>query len=147
MILAQKNIRYLLLSIIICYLLFYVLISKFKIVHIENLSSIRYVVILIFFAGIISSYFLFNKELQMKWVFYEIFGIALILFCITSIFVFNVEDLFFWDTEKELHKQFFKFSFELLGWNYILALPYLILIIFECSILLQNRNRLDKKIP
>jgi hypothetical protein len=143
MILSQKNIRYLLLGICFLYALLYVYILKSKAINIENLVMIKYVAITVFIVSLGASIFLIKRDINKAWLFYEVMGIALILFFLTSVFVLNVEDIFFWDSRKNLNKQFFTFSFSIYGWNYILAIPYLILLICESSFF-YNRSRNKK---
>lgn len=140
MIVVQKKIRYLIISLLCIYTALYIVISKFKVIGIEDLTIVMGVLIFLYIAGIILSYIFFNKDLPIKWLIYEMIGFALISFFIASVFVLKIQDIFFWNSQKEHYNTFFKFSFEILGWNYILAIPYLIVLIIECSSLLNSRK-------
>jgi len=131
MILTQKKIRTLLLLIIIVYVLLYLLISKFKILDIGDLYIVKYVVIGIYVISLISSFVLIKKKMKITMICYCLIGIALMLFFLSSVFVFKIEDVFFWDTRSYANKEFFDFAFMIFGCNYILAIPYVLLIISE----------------
>lgn len=142
MIFSQRSIRYFILIIVLLYSIIYLLVSKSNWISILNLVLIRELSIFIFLASIFLSFFLIDKELPKKWIAYQVSGIILIMFSIMSVFIFFVEDLFFWDSNKEQNKYFFYYSFEILGWNYILAIPYLLLLIFECSFLFARSKKI-----
>lgn len=133
MILTQKKIRILLLLIIIVYVLLYVLISAFNILNVDDLYTIRNIVLSIFTISLICSFILLSKKMKISMIFYCICGMALMLFFISSIFILKIEDLFFWDIKRYQNKEFFDFAFLLLGCNYILAIPYVVLLISEIA--------------
>lgn len=137
MILSQKHIKYLLLAICLVYSAFYLLILKSSIIRIQNLVIVEYLSICIYVIALVIAILLMSKNASIAWTVYKVIGIALILFFLFSIFVLKVEDIFFWDIQKSHYEQFFKFSFLVLGWNYLLAIPYAILLIIE-GVLLFN---------
>ena len=138
MILLQKKIRKLLFIVAITYITVYLLISRFRILTIENIYIFKYVIIGIFFISMSFSVFLI-KSMKPILVGYSMIGIALILFLISSIFIFKIQDLFFWDAKRTENREFFDFAFMILGCNYILAIPYLLLLISEIAFIRSNR--------
>jgi len=101
------------------------------------LVIVEYLSICIYVIALVIAILLMSKNASIAWTVYKVIGIALILFFLFSIFVLKVEDIFFWDIQKSHYEQFFKFSFLVLGWNYLLAIPYAILLIIE-GVLLFN---------
>lgn len=140
MIVIQKKIRYLILSILSLYIFLYLIVSKFNVIGIEDLDIVIGVSVIVYVCGVILSYIFFNKNLSVLWLIYEVVGFALISFFITSVFVMKIEELFFWHSQKEQHETFFNFAFDIFGWNYILAIPYLILLIIESSFMFNSRK-------
>lgn len=132
MILVQKKIRITLGLIILMYLLAYFLIYNFRVFNIETLYILKYLVISVFIVSFVACCMFLPKMTIIKSG-YSIVGIGIILFFLGSIFVFKIEDIFFWDPGRDKNREFFDFAFLLVGCNYVLALPYVALIISEIA--------------
>jgi len=131
MIITQGPLKKILLLNALIYTAMYLAIYKsFKI---ENLYIVKYVVIGVFVVSLIVSCICLFRQMKIGVFCYCLIGMALILFFISSIFIFKVEDLFFWDIQKYKNREFFDFSFFLLGCNYVAAIPYLLLILGEIA--------------
>jgi hypothetical protein len=83
------------------YALLYVYILKSKAINIENLVMIKYAVITVFIVALGTSLFLIKRSISKLWLLYEVIGIALILFFLTTVFVLDVEDIFFWGQQEK----------------------------------------------
>lgn len=130
MIIIQKSIRELLLFIILIYILMYLVIYNSKILKIENLYILKYIVIIV---SLFFSCVRLFRQMKIGVFCYCIVGIALMILLISSIFIFQVEDVFFWDAGKYKNREFFDFAFLLLGCNYLAAIPYFLLILSEIA--------------
>jgi hypothetical protein len=128
---------------IICtfYILLYFLTYQKSIINIDNLSIVKTISISVLTMGFLISLFFMEKKIPVLLVIYSVCAIALILFLITTIFILKVQGLFFWEADRIKQAEFFKFSFFLSGWIYILAIPSLIVLIVESSVLF-NSNRI-----
>ncbi len=140
MIIGQRNIVYILLIVLGIYLCSYTFILYSKAIDISNLTRIKYFAITVFSIAFVASLILMKKEKNIWLTIYETVGLMLILFFILSIFIFKIEDIYFWDVNKMKHKDFFKFSFDLLGYNYLFSLPYVVLLICEFTFLFRRYN-------
>lgn len=143
MILGQKNIRYLLFGLVLIFTTLYFFILKLNIVSIEELSKIQFFSITLSLIGWLLGIVLVEK-INRIWLLYQVIGIGLIIFLILSVFILKVEDIFFWNAKKNEYQGFFDFCIFLYGWNYALAFPYLLLLMFECAILYQSTKNKNK---
>ena len=142
MLLYKKKILYLIAFALGIYFLFYVGILEFKLISINTLVTVKYFVISFMLLCILLAVFILwkTKKSLLKFL-YLIISFSLIFFFVSSIFTFKTEDLFFWKKNKQLADEFFKFSFWMLSMNYILAIPYLVIIISEIFFLIKYRVR------
>jgi len=140
MLVKTKGIAQLMGAVLSIYLFLYVGIAEFNIIGINNLRVIKYVVPIIVLVTLIVLVAKFWKRLTRVRFFYIILSSFLILVFISSIFVFKIEDLFFWNDKRRQATDFFEFSRFLLGLNYILALPYLGILILETVFIINSRR-------
>lgn len=131
MVLFQRNIIVIILSVIVIYVLIYLGVLKLQWLNIRNLYSIKYLVIALLVSGLVAISLVLWKKVSVLSFFYLLMVSFLILFFVSSIFVFKIEDLFFWNEHQKKSRRFLHFSYWMLGTNYILSLPYFIFFVAE----------------
>lgn len=132
MVLFEKKWVLFLFVILFMYGCLFLAIKEFKLLNITNLRLAKYFTISVIFISVIFVIrSLSNSGDTPLKIVYKSCVIVLFLFLITSIFIFKLEDLFFWDKQKELSQDFFKFSFEISGWNYLLGFMYVFFFLAE----------------
>jgi|GEM_PF-1767739 len=132
MLLYKKNILYLILFTLLVYFLFYVSVLSFKLISINSLVIVKYFIIaFMLLCLLLAIKLLWSTKKSLLGFSYLMITFFFILFFISSIFTFKIEDIFFWSKNKGIANEFFRFSFWMLGMNYIFALPYLIVLIIE----------------
>lgn len=134
MIFSQIKLRLLFLILIIVFTTVY-LSARFQMIDISLLLAIEYFAILFCLLSWLLGIFFMYKNVNKLWLIYEILGIGLMIFFIMSIFILKIEDLYFWNENKELYKSFFSFSFSVYGWDFILFFPFVILLVCEAFVL------------
>jgi len=118
----------------------YLAVVKFELINIDNLILVKYFVITLLVSGLVAiSIILFWSKESLWHFFYLLLVSFLMLFFVSSIFVFKIEDIFFWNEQKKLSKDFFSFSYWMLGMNYILGLPYFIFLLAEIIFFVKKR--------
>jgi hypothetical protein len=139
MLLYKKKLLYLIALAFGIYFLFYVGMLEFKLISINTLVTVKYFVITFILLCILLAVCILwkTKKALLKFL-YLIISFSLILFFVSSIFIFKTDDLFFWRKNKELADEFFKFAFWMLSMNYILALPYLVILVIEIAFLIKH---------
>jgi len=140
MVFFQRTILYIYLSAIVIYIMLYLAVVKFELINIDNLILVKYFVITLLVSGLVAiSIILFWSKESLWHFFYLLLVSFLMLFFVSSIFVFKIEDIFFWNEQKKLSKDFFSFSYWMLGMNYILGLPYFIFLLAEIIFFVKKR--------
>lgn len=135
MIFRQKSILVILLAVLFICVLSYEYVVYNDEIYRKCLSSIMYYALSVFSIAYVLCLFLMKKWQNIWLNLYVSVGLLLILFFILSIFILKINDLFFWEADRLIQKEFFKFSFNLIGYNYLLAIPYLVLLICESAFL------------
>lgn len=141
MLLNKKITIYLLRLVLVVYVMFYLCVLKIQLLNINNLKIAKFFVLFFMpLAWLTIVKFSWSKKESMRRLFYLTIASFLVLFFISSIFIFKIEDIFFWHENKKIANEFFKFSFWMLGMNYIFALPYLGFLVTEITFFLSHKN-------
>lgn len=122
------------------YSLIYVGTIQFGWFDIDNLTNLKYLVWSVVITSLLGIGRMVSGAGSMFKVFYIIFAAFLILFFVSSIFVFKISDIFFWSDNRDRAEAFFAFSDWMLGVNYVLFIPYVFLVFAELIFLGRQRN-------
>jgi hypothetical protein len=134
MILSQRKLRILICIVILIYFILYILVRYSGLFSIENLDMIKYITFFVFITAFLYAIVVIDKKIAIVYILYNVIGTFLFLFLISSVFTFKIADLFFW-TALEINKMSFnKFNSVIIGYNYVFAIPYLVLLICEFSV-------------
>ncbi|OSZ78056.1 hypothetical protein CAP35_07265 [Chitinophagaceae bacterium IBVUCB1] len=133
MVIIQKNIVSIFLVTALLSVLIFLGIKK-ELINLEWVHLLRYYVLLIMIGSLIIVFVRYYKHSDWLTLIYILLCTLLIQFFILSVFVLKVSDVVFWQKNNPNVSEFLVFSEEMYGWNYILAIPYLIILILEVCI-------------
>jgi hypothetical protein len=140
MILNNRRVIVLLVGVTGIYGLIYLGTLTFGLFDIDNLTYIKYFVWCLLIISPLATTRMISRGGSIFRLFYIIFATFLILFFVSSIFVFKISDIFFWNDNRDRAEAFFAFSYWMLGVNYVLFMPYVFLVFVELIFLGRRRN-------
>lgn len=147
MLLKNKNIILLLVIYSLVFVFVFLFIKHGNFIDISKLGYIVYLSTGMLICTFIISIFMVNNKTIGRFI-YSVLACVLILFFIMTVFVLNVEDIFYWHPDKKQNQYFFKFSNLVVEINYLLFFPYALFAISEILLLsfgLINNKRKNKE--
>lgn len=125
----------------VTYFIFYKLIEFSNIFTVQNLLYVKNISIFIL---IIFTALLFDirriRNFNIWALLYRLLGSFLVCFAIMSIFVFKVQDLFFWNENRDDNNIFFNFSYCIQGVNNLMFIIYILFLLCEVLIIFNKKN-------
>lgn len=141
MIIFQKSFIIAFFSSLIFFSITYIYLIIFK--HcLLNLNLILYMTVGWFIICCIYLMYKFRKNKGFLLI-YKIIGSILLIFFLTSIFLFKIEDIFFWSSMRDNYNDYFKFNNLLLGINNLLGFIYIIVGILEINFIFNKQKYPD----